>query len=258
MRPASRQERAMTDVPRDPLGQDGRRRLHRLPGPRRRARHAPRRPRLGLAPRGLLGAAALRALPAAAVAEHARPRLRQARDRHVGPRAAARPTSACLADDVRAVMDAAGVERAALLGWGGPGPELAAFFAATHPEAHALPGCTAGRFHCRQEPDYPWGEPEDEFEADLAAFRQGLGQRGRRHAEFDQRRLPRGRRGHHDAPVQRPGVPRAGTPSSHGSPPPLRATRRSSACGTTTDVRPLLCVDLRCRRACSPYAGRSG
>ena len=31
-------------------------------------------------------------------------------------------------------MDAAGVEKAALLGWGGPGPELAAFFAATYPE----------------------------------------------------------------------------------------------------------------------------
>ena len=30
-------EHAMTDVPRDPLGPNGRRRLHRLPGPRRRA-----------------------------------------------------------------------------------------------------------------------------------------------------------------------------------------------------------------------------
>ncbi len=37
-------------------------------------------------------------------------------------------------DDVRAVMDAAGVERAALLGWGTGGPQLACFFAATHPE----------------------------------------------------------------------------------------------------------------------------
>ncbi len=37
-------------------------------------------------------------------------------------------------DDVRAVMDAAGVERAALLGWGSGGPQLGCFFAATHPE----------------------------------------------------------------------------------------------------------------------------
>ena len=37
-------------------------------------------------------------------------------------------------DDIRAVMDAAGVERAALYGWGWISPALAAFFAATHPE----------------------------------------------------------------------------------------------------------------------------
>jgi len=36
-------------------------------------------------------------------------------------------------DDVRAVMDAAGVERAALLGWGLGGPPSALFFAATQP-----------------------------------------------------------------------------------------------------------------------------
>ena len=69
-----------------------------------------------------------------------------------------------LADDVRAVMDAAGVERAAIPGWGGPGPELAAFFAATHPE-RTLCLLHGGLFHYRQEPDYPWGDPEDEFEA---------------------------------------------------------------------------------------------
>ena len=44
------------------------------------------------------------------------------------------PDIGTLADDVRAVMDAAEVERAALLGWGCPGPELAVFFAATHPD----------------------------------------------------------------------------------------------------------------------------
>ena len=73
-----------------------------------------------------------------------------------------------LADDVRAVMDAAGVERAALLGWGSPGPQLAAFFAATHPERTL---CLAhyGRFHYRKDADCGWGVTEEEFEADLAA-----------------------------------------------------------------------------------------
>jgi len=78
------------------------------------------------------------------------------------------PDIGILADDVRAVMDAAGVEKAALLGWGSPGPELAAFFAATHPERTL---CLAhyGGLHYRTEVDYPWGWTEEEFEAGLAA-----------------------------------------------------------------------------------------
>jgi len=83
-------------------------------------------------------------------------------------RVAGTPDLGVLADDVRAVMDAAGVDKAALLGWGGPGPELAAFFAATHPERTL---CLAhyGTFHYRREVDYPWGQSEEEFEAELAA-----------------------------------------------------------------------------------------
>jgi len=84
-------------------------------------------------------------------------------------RVAGTPDIGVLADDVRAVMDAAGTERAALLGWGGPGPELAAFFSATHPE-RTLCWVHCGALHNRQEPDYPWGQPQDEYEADLAAF----------------------------------------------------------------------------------------
>jgi len=78
------------------------------------------------------------------------------------------PDIGVLADDVRAVMDAAGVERAALLSWGGPGPELAAFFAATHPE-RTLCLTHNGTFHYRKEVDYPWGQSEEEFEKGLAA-----------------------------------------------------------------------------------------
>jgi class 3 adenylate cyclase len=77
------------------------------------------------------------------------------------------PDLSVLLDDVRAVMDAAGVEKAALLGWGGPGPELAAFFAATYPERTV---CLSlfGELHERREPDYPWGESPQEFEEGLA------------------------------------------------------------------------------------------
>ena len=77
------------------------------------------------------------------------------------------PDLGILADDVRAVMDAAGVEKAALLAHGSPGPELAAFFAATHPE-RTLCFAHYGCLHYRQEPDYPWGDSEEEMEAFLA------------------------------------------------------------------------------------------
>jgi len=62
-------------------------------------------------------------------------------------------------DDIRAVMDAAGVDRAALCAYGAPGPELAAFFAATHP-ARTLALWLDGGVHEAQDVDYPWGEPE--------------------------------------------------------------------------------------------------
>jgi class 3 adenylate cyclase len=64
-------------------------------------------------------------------------------------------------DDVRAVMDAAGVERAALLGWGTGGPQLGCVFAATHPE-RTVALCIDPNVH------EPWGglwaETEDELE----------------------------------------------------------------------------------------------
>ena len=70
------------------------------------------------------------------------------------------PDLGVLLDDVRAVMDAAGVERAALLGWGGPGPELAAFFAATYPERTLCllldgerPRATGARLPVGREPE---------------------------------------------------------------------------------------------------------
>jgi pimeloyl-ACP methyl ester carboxylesterase len=60
-------------------------------------------------------------------------------------------------DDVRAVMDAAGVERAALLGLGDGGPPLAAVFAATHPD-RTVALCIDPHIHLRRSDDYPFGD----------------------------------------------------------------------------------------------------
>ena len=63
-------------------------------------------------------------------------------------------------DDVRAVMDASGTERAALLGlW--DGAALAALFAATYPN-RTLAVILDGPPKTAWAPDYPWGEPEND------------------------------------------------------------------------------------------------
>jgi class 3 adenylate cyclase len=70
------------------------------------------------------------------------------------------------ADDARAVLDAAGSERAAVLGTGDAGP-TAALFAATEPErTRALVlFTTSSRFSAAD--DYPWGPPEEAMEAGM-------------------------------------------------------------------------------------------
>jgi class 3 adenylate cyclase len=72
-------------------------------------------------------------------------------------------------DDVRAVMDAAGVERAALFGWGFGGPPLAVFFAAAHPE-RTLAICVDPEIHQLRSADYPWGGDEDEIDPGATAL----------------------------------------------------------------------------------------
>jgi class 3 adenylate cyclase len=67
-------------------------------------------------------------------------------------------------DDVRAVMDAAGIERAALLGWGTGGPPSALFFAASHPE-RTIAVCTDPWILEGQANGYPWGWDDETFEA---------------------------------------------------------------------------------------------
>jgi class 3 adenylate cyclase/pimeloyl-ACP methyl ester carboxylesterase len=82
------------------------------------------------------------------------------------------PDVSLLMDDVRAVMDASGTERAAVFGWGGTGgAPFAALFAATYPErTTAL--LLDGRLFDRWAPDNPTGvtdEEEDQWGREFAA-----------------------------------------------------------------------------------------
>src|SRR5262249_10527566 len=79
------------------------------------------------------------------------------------------PTLEQRMDDVRAVMDAAASERAALFGISEGGP-MSVLFAAAHPaRAAALVLCGAmGR--TTEAPDYPWASPADALRESAAEF----------------------------------------------------------------------------------------
>jgi len=84
------------------------------------------------------------------------------------------PTLETRMDDLRAVMDAAGSERAAIIGASEGGP-MAILFAATYPDrawALVLEGTYARTMWA---PDYPWGEREEEFERELTEDMEGWG-----------------------------------------------------------------------------------
>lgn len=77
-------------------------------------------------------------------------------------------------DDVRAVMDAAGSERAVLMGVSEGGP-MNILFAATYPErvtALILYGSSA---RSAWAPDYPWGRTDAEYQQALAAIERDWG-----------------------------------------------------------------------------------
>ena len=78
-------------------------------------------------------------------------------------------------DDVRAVMDAAGSDRAALFGYSEGGP-LAILFAATYPQrvrALVLYGTYAKR--TGPDSDYPWCETAEERASYAAEVERGWG-----------------------------------------------------------------------------------
>jgi pimeloyl-ACP methyl ester carboxylesterase len=63
-------------------------------------------------------------------------------------------------DDVRAVMDAAGIERAALLGFS-EGTPMSILFAATYPERVAALILVGGMARTTWAPDYPWAKSRE-------------------------------------------------------------------------------------------------
>jgi pimeloyl-ACP methyl ester carboxylesterase len=76
------------------------------------------------------------------------------------------PTLETRMDDVQAVMDAVGSERAALFGIS-EGAPMSILFAATYPErTWALEGGFARE---RWAPDYPWGAREEEYQTEEAS-----------------------------------------------------------------------------------------
>ena len=84
------------------------------------------------------------------------------------------PTLEQRMDDVRAVMDAAGSERAVLFGHSEGGP-MCALFAAAYPqrtEGLIIYGSFAVR---RRHPDYPWAPTREERQRHVVAVKQGWG-----------------------------------------------------------------------------------
>jgi len=77
------------------------------------------------------------------------------------------PTLESRIDDAIAVMDAAGVERAAVYGWGAGSSAMATLHAGTHPErTTAL--LIDGWLTTRWTPDFPWGVTPEDYAAYLA------------------------------------------------------------------------------------------
>jgi class 3 adenylate cyclase len=77
------------------------------------------------------------------------------------------PTLEQRMDDVRAVMDAAGCERAALVGIS-EGVPMSILFAATYPARVRALVCTGGMARSTYAEDYPWGTPAEALTESIA------------------------------------------------------------------------------------------
>lgn len=88
------------------------------------------------------------------------------------------PTLETRMDDVRAVMDAAGSERAAFFGLS-EGAAMALLFAATYPDRTAALALRSAFPRRMWAPDYPWGRTEEQYEREVAAALETFGPRER-------------------------------------------------------------------------------
>lgn len=79
------------------------------------------------------------------------------------------PTLETRMDDVRAVMDAAGSQRAAVVGWS-EGVAMSVVFAATYPERVWALVLYGGKARELRAADYPWGQSEAEVLHEIAEF----------------------------------------------------------------------------------------
>jgi len=88
------------------------------------------------------------------------------------------PTLEARMDDVRAVMDAVGSERAAFYGLS-EGAAMALLFAATYPDRTAALVVRSAYPRRMWAPDYPWGRTEEEYEREVAMALEVFGPRER-------------------------------------------------------------------------------
>jgi class 3 adenylate cyclase len=94
------------------------------------------------------------------------------------------PTLETRMDDLRAVMDEAGSERAALLGAGSPGGQLSAVFAATYPERVVALILQNTWPRVVSAPDFPAGEPVEYWHQRVREARSSWGTRDYQRAEL--------------------------------------------------------------------------
>jgi class 3 adenylate cyclase/pimeloyl-ACP methyl ester carboxylesterase len=80
-------------------------------------------------------------------------------------------------DDARAVMDTVGSERSVVYGASESGA-MAALFAASHPDRTVALVIHGSRARMAWAPDYPWGAPREEHEAEVAAIEETWGTEG--------------------------------------------------------------------------------
>ncbi len=88
------------------------------------------------------------------------------------------PTLEARMDDVRAVMDAVGTERAAFYGLS-EGAAMSILFAATYPERVAALAVRSAFPRRMWAPDYPWGRTEADYEREVADALEVFGSRER-------------------------------------------------------------------------------